>query len=326
MSLLITPKSILSSPLAQATQDLRARLETVSEETVTGRHADLNKHLNGRIGLAQLSQKVVNDIRSERDQLNLRDQRLTVIQSSLTVVQKTSNGISTSILQTTGIENDQNLKNIAREAQSALEQSFAALNANFGERFLFSGDATATPPLGSVEDVLDDIRAIAGAATSAADFNAQVETYFNDPAGGFQTTIYQGSTNVSDPDATSVLDPALTRLFTGLAVAALADPDTGPTLIAQSSEVLDQAAGSLLAGSTDVTNLRADKGTNQAEIKNRLDALDAEETLAVEAFNGLTAKDQFEAATELEEVETALEASYLLTSRLANLSLLNFLR
>jgi len=43
-------------------------------------------------------------------------------------------------------------------------------------------------------------------------------------------------------------------------------------------------------------------------------------------FNRLTARDQYEAATELRELERNLEASYLLTSRLSNLSLLNYLR
>ena len=52
---------------------------------------------------------------------------------------------------------------------------------------------------------------------------------------------------------------------------------------------------------------------------------DLEETLLNQAFTDLVGKDQFEAAAQLRELEANLEASYLLTSRLSNLSLLNFL-
>ena len=45
-----------------------------------------------------------------------------------------------------------------------------------------------------------------------------------------------------------------------------------------------------------------------------------------QSFNQMTARDQYEAASELKQLETSLEASYTLTARLANLSLLNFMR
>jgi len=41
--------------------------------------------------------------------------------------------------------------------------------------------------------------------------------------------------------------------------------------------------------------------------------------------NDLTARDQYEAATELQSLQTTLEASYLITARLSQLSLLNYL-
>jgi flagellar hook-associated protein 3 FlgL len=44
------------------------------------------------------------------------------------------------------------------------------------------------------------------------------------------------------------------------------------------------------------------------------------------AFNSLTGRDQYEAVTELEQLETNLEAAYLVTTRLSNLTLLNFIR
>ena len=44
------------------------------------------------------------------------------------------------------------------------------------------------------------------------------------------------------------------------------------------------------------------------------------------AYNKLAGRDQFEAAAELSQLESQLQISFLATARLANLSLVNFLR
>jgi flagellar hook-associated protein 3 FlgL len=72
--------------------------------------------------------------------------------------------------------------------------------------------------------------------------------------------------------------------------------------------------------------LRADRGVVQEQIAQKGESLAREEMIFTNAFNNLTARDQYEAATELRDLEASLEASYLLTTRLSNLSLLNYLR
>jgi flagellar hook-associated protein 3 FlgL len=64
----------------------------------------------------------------------------------------------------------------------------------------------------------------------------------------------------------------------------------------------------------------------QEQLSVQKESLDIEETIFTSAFNALTARDQYEAAGALKDLESSLEASYLLTTRLASLSLLNFLR
>ena len=56
------------------------------------------------------------------------------------------------------------------------------------------------------------------------------------------------------------------------------------------------------------------------------EALNLEETTLTSFFNQMTARDQYEAASELTQLQTSLEASYTLTARLSNLSLLNYMR
>ncbi len=79
-------------------------------------------------------------------------------------------------------------------------------------------------------------------------------------------------------------------------------------------------------GRTLLVDVEASIGIRQDSLLSELDLLGREKVLLTSSFQDLTGKDQYEAATQLKELEANLEASYLLTSRLSNLSLLNYLR
>lgn len=318
--------TLLTSSLSGPVADIRARITTVSEEAVTGRYADLVATLDGRIDKALLAEKAVQDIDTDRSQLNLRATRLEITQNSLSRIQDSIGDLSTGIIVAVGTGDENSIRFSSQQAAGSLEDIFNALGSRHGERFLFAGDATATTPFSDPEALISDVRAIANSAIDAADLEAQLDTYFNDPAGTFQTAIYSGTASASDPDAVTGIDPALINVISALSVLAVADPTNAPPVLNISSEGLSNAANDLRSGLTDLTNLRAERGIVQAQISQSLEALDAEEAVLTTAFNNLTARDQFEAATELQNLQNTLEASFLLTNRLSTLSLVNFLR
>ncbi len=315
-----------AAKLTASTAELRSRLADTSNEAVTGRRSDLTAYLDGRIGGAMLTQKAVADISLEREGLILRSSRLETVQTSLAGMQDNASGLSVRLLSAVGAGDFASRAGIARDARAALEDSFSKLNVRHGERFLFAGDATSTQPFGEVADMLSDIQTIAATATDAADFAASIDTYFNTPTGGFQTNIYNGATTASDSDAVLGIDPAITEILAGLAVMAFSAENSTAPFIASSPDVLRASAETLSSGETKLTNLRADQGSLQGSVAGRMSALNEEETIVTLALNELTGRDQYEAAVELQELERNLEASYLLTSRLSNLSLLNYLR
>jgi flagellar hook-associated protein 3 FlgL len=53
--------------------------------------------------------------------------------------------------------------------------------------------------------------------------------------------------------------------------------------------------------------------------------LDAEYTALGETYNERTARDPYEAATLLQQLESQLQASYLLTARISRLTLANYI-
>lgn len=321
-----TLTSSLASSLSTSIAQTRARIPEVSQEAVTGRRVDLVGHLRGDIGEAFLSKQAVDSIATEREQLQIRETRLDIVQRSLTFIQDTTSGIGTRLEAAIGIEDGRGVDFAAREAAGAINEVFSALNVRLGERYLFSGDATATPPLNNADQLITDIQAIASSATSTADLNTQIDTYFNAPAGPYQQGIYAGSQNISDADGISAADPAITELLKGFAVLSLAQSNLSFAVLDNDPSILQTAARTLGSGETAVTNLRASQGLKQERVERAQSALNLEETILTRAFDNITGRDQFEAASELRQLETNLEASFLLTSRLSNLQLLNFIR
>lgn len=326
MTVIPPTSSLLTAQFARATDELRVRIGDASEAAVTGRYSDVTAHLDGRIGEAMLSQKALGDIEAERARLALRETRLDILQQSLTTIHDTANGLAARTYDAAGSGDTASQETIARDARAALERVFSTLNTRQGERYIFAGDATATLPVGALDDLLDDVRQIAASATDAADLSTQLDTYFNAPGGGWQSDLYAGTVTAADPDAVTAADPAITGLVSGLAVLALSGADEGLTLLSNAPDPLNAAADRVATAQTALVNVRADLGVTQQHIAQDSTALDIEETVLTAAFNDMTARDQYEAATQLREMERNLEASYLLTSRLANLTLLNFLR
>lgn len=320
------PASLISSKISDNIADLRARIQNTSTEAVTGRRADLTSHLSGRIGNAMMSQKALNDIASQSGLLQLRESRLDVAQQSLSRIAESVAGLSTRMQSALGEGQDVEQAGVARDAAAALDSVLSTLNVRHGERYLFSGDATSTQPFAGSGQLLTDLKAIGNSATDAADFETQVDAYFNDPAGGWQTGVYRGTPTTSDPDGVTALDPAITRIISGLAVMAISEPVGDLPNGDARTAILDAAAKRVSVGETGLTNVRADLGIKQNRIENDQAALSIEKNVLTAAFNEMAGRDQYEAASELKQLESNLEASYLLTARLANLTLLNFLR
>jgi len=321
------PNSLISAQFTQNIADLRQSIARTAEEATTGRYSDLTAHLSGRIGSAMLSQKAVDAISFEREQLSQREVRLDITQSNLALLHERSVGVGVSMRIALGSGDLVSQGLASRDAKAALGNIFGALNVRYGERYLFAGDATATQPLPNPEDLLSQLRTIADSAATPADFALAIDTYFNDPAGGWQQSIYRGADTASDPDAVTASNPAIVEIISGLAVLALADPiNSPPVLLSLNPDVVDAAADRVSSGTVTLTNVRSELGVKQEQIRADQKLLDIEETIVTTAFNSLTARDQFEAASALKILESNLEASYLLTSRLASLSLLNFMR
>lgn len=318
----------VTTQLSRDIQSIRERIDRTSSEAVTGRTADPTSHLSGQIGRAMVANDALNKIDRDTSLLQIRESRLDITQQSLSRMQEGLAEISVRALDSLSAGSPVERTALAQDARAQLDSALMALNSRHGERFLFSGDATDKAAFGTPDEFMEDLRAIADASTDKTDFDTRLNAYFDLDTGDFANSFYRGSKTSSDGDAVTGLDPAIVQTLRNLGVLAMAAPGDGLDNLstADTLDVIGQSADRLVQGDAALTQLRAANGILQERVATGLDSLAKEKLVVNSLLEGMTSRDQYEAAAELKALEASLEASYMLTARLSQLSLMNFLR
>lgn len=328
----LTPDVLFNTRQSRQNAALRARMETVGQETITGRRTDVLQATNGQVGDAFLLEKASQDITRQRGMASLASGRLEGAASSLSAIRQTLVEFSSgaSITLATGGKNELDL--MAANSGDVLGHVMNSLGRRHGTRHLFSGTQSSNGPLAPQETLQTAINAeITGAATGADAITA-INNYFG-AGGGFETDIYQGSStdgprlHVTDSQSFDPLPKADDQLFRNMM--------QGFAMIAGATQAATDAdRDQLMAAGINLLNGAVD-GTIASEVRigatlqslERIDSgLATEASLVSVATNNLLGRDVFEAAAELQALQGQLEASYTVTGRLGSLSLANFLR
>lgn len=334
MSNSTVPDLLSYSRLSRLVSEVKSRTTVASAEVVSGRYEDATAAVKGDIGAVHLLKKAVEDARHYQTSLSLAETRASLTQASLKTLTTQTTELSTSALSALDKGEAASLKLYDDQARGALQTIFSALNTSEGGRALFGGDEAGRAPLASLDQLLLDVQAIMAAGPDAASVDTALDVYFDDPAGGFQTTIYQGGAG----DAPSVeLAPGvrvaasvkadaqpLKDLIRGLAV--IANYETPPAgSPAERDAVVRDGVLLTLKAENDITDMRAQLGIAESQISNAKSRYAEAETLYTTLYNEKTARDPYEAAAELQQLEAQLESSYLVTARLSRLTLANYL-
>lgn len=329
------PDSVAFSRLSRAVAELKSQADVARTEMVTQQYEDMTKAANGDIGGLHLLKKAIDDAQAYQRSMALAENRTSRSQAVLGSLTEEATRLGAGSLAAIESGNESGMHAVSADARGTLFTIFSSLNTTAGGRSLFAGDATDTPPLGDVEALLNDVQAIIAGAADAAAAEAALDTYFDDPAGGFATTIYQGGAGEAPAvelapgirvnGAVKANAQPIKDLIRGLAV--LANYAEAPSGSQEERDKLAQAAAErTLSAEARITDLRAIVGVAEARFAERKNQYENEEAALLAIYHSKTVRDPYEAASQLKELEAQLDASYLLTARLSNLSLANYLR
>lgn len=332
MQFSLTPDTLFNTRQSRQNANIRARLETVGQETINGRRADVLQATNGQVGDAFLLEKASQDITRQRSMATLATARLDSATSSISTIRETLVDFTPSARVTFATGGDNEFDLMASSAGDGLSAVMNSLGRRHGTRHLFGGTETAGGPLATADVLQTAVNTAISSAASGTDAISAINDYF-DTGGGFETDIYQGSAadgprlHVTDAQSFEPLpkadDPLFRDMMKGYAMiagAAQAATDADrDALIEAGINLLDGALDGALAAESRL-------GAAQQSIERIDRGLQTEATLISTTTSNLLGRDVFEAAAELQALQGQLEASYTVTGRLGSLSLANFLR
>lgn len=327
------PTLLQYTRLTTASADIKTRADEARTELVTGRIADLKKELGASVGDMHLLRKAIDDVRAMQ---TATTRALGRAQSAQLAMARATEGVietGADMLSAIGQGNQQSIDVVAVEAGLQLEAAISSFNTRFEGRSLFAGDASNQPALADADTLLTDIRAIFAGAADNAQLQADLDAYFNTPGGGFETNIYLGGagsaarTEISDGELINYSAKAdeqpVRDLLRSLSTLVVAHEQGGWP---ERNEALSSAATGLIQAANDITSIRARVGAAEERMAAADARFEAEATAFSATYNERTAVDPYEAASRLQALETQLEASYVATSRISQLTFANFIR
>lgn len=313
---------------------MKQDIQRLTLEISSGKLADVRAAVGGNTAY-------VNDLERSLTKLDAYDLAATEaaqfaegVQTVLGQVNDLGSALRDTLLTAPNLISDPTAVRIPLEAKETFEAVVGTLNTDLGGRSLLGGTGTDRPPLAPAADILDALRTAVTGAGSVDDILAAADAWFNDPA-GFGAIGYQGETTSLAPVALSDTqnarqdvradDPALRDTLRNLAVLALADDPALGLTTGQRHELFAKSTDRVLSAREGIVQIQAQVGFTEGRIAATQARNGAERTALEIARNDLLSSDPFETATELEQVQFQLQSLYAITSRMSQLSLVNYL-
>ncbi|QDL94739.1 hypothetical protein FDP22_22980 (plasmid) [Paroceanicella profunda] len=331
-----TPDLLSHLRLSRSNASLSAALERAGTELTTFRKTDILEATGGDPRRLYGIETRIARLTARTDTLSLAASRSALTQSSLQTITATTVDVGIDLLAEIGRNDLIAARTEAGQARNGLGSVVSTLNASFAGRSLFAGAAVDTTPLISSEDMIAEIRTLVDAAPDATSALAAIDTYFNDPAGGFATSAYRGATQNAPAVETGDGEYAdyalradaepLRRIMQGLATAVMAvESDFADDAPAQA--LLLQDAGTVIVNARlAVVELGNALGVQEARIEDAATRTTAEQSALELARSEMIAVDPYETAARFAELESQLASLYTVTSRLTSMSLTLYLR
>jgi len=322
----------LNALLSRQSGGLREEIIRTSKEMTTGLHADMGKAVGGDFSaLAAVDHSLA---RLKGYGANTAEAGLFagVMQTALAVISDGTEGLVGSILQGSGLTGSIGLGPAVTEAGRVFSSAVGALNTRFSDRSVFSGVNSDAQTLPSAGDILTALESATAGATTAADVQTAIDSWFSDPlgyaaaygGGGPRAPVQLAPGETSDLSVTA-MDPALIDTLKGLATVALLGRGVLAGQPAEREALAQGAGAALLAAGGGLTHLMERVGSTQAQIAEAETRNTAEDSALSILRVGIVGADPFDAATKLQDLQTRLEALYLITARVSRLSLAEYI-
>jgi flagellar hook-associated protein 3 FlgL len=339
----------LTSPMRQSILQMQSALAQAQTEVSTGTVADVGLSLGARTGYSL-------SLKSQTDQLStytatnaVATTRLSTTSSALDSMLSSAQGLSAALVSAQSAGGS--TSTLQASATASLQSLISGLNTSVGGQAIFGGIKTDATPIadyfstttssakqavdGAFQQAFGTSQTSSGAASiSGSDMQAFLSNQF---AGLYSDSNYQSTwssassttiqTAISPSQTTTTSVSANSSAFQKLTQAyTMLTEFTGSNLSADARAAVVSTASALVSsGIADLTNLQSGVGVAQSAITNANSVMSTQADVLKSNVSDLESVDTYALSSTVTTLQTQLEASYSLTSRLQQLSLVNYL-
>lgn len=338
--------SISTNSISQAmqltVQNSQTEISKLENEAVSGTYDDVGLALGSRTSTSLDYSRENDRLQSIIDSNSLADQRMDSSQLAMDQMSDSGQTLLDSLVALSGSSDDTSLQVSADTAMSVLENFVSYANVSVNGEYLFSGINTDVPALDDnfIGDLTDD-------------FNTSLSDYMS--SNGISSVSDMTSDDMSDfldnytssfdwSDYTNASDSEMSTRISTSEVVTTSTSLTGDGFknLALASLITSQLAGAglssdaLSAVNTEVTNLaglsvsgidaeRSQMGLSQQRVTKANDAMQSQMDIITTQLGDLTGVDTYQASVRLNTLLTQVETSYTITSKIQDMSLVNYL-
>lgn len=342
----------IQSAMRLTIQQNQSELLKLTQEQTTGRHYDVGLALGATASRSLNLQRELDRLNSMKSTNSVVTQRLSGSQGALETMAKAAEKVRDTLVTYKGNDAASQLKIQKTEIMGALQTFTAAANTSFNGEFLFSGintdakpvaDYDTTPP-SAAKTAFDNALSTFMAAqvppltgmnqfsvTQMQDFiKNTVEPMFTGPgwdANWSDASNQNMTSRISTSEVIESSTNANTKGFRMFAVASviaaeLMDKNVTPEVRSAIGVAALDYAEQGIAG---LNAERSQLGISEARVKKANTSIEAQLKLVNTHVADIEGVDPIETSTRINTLKVQLETSYTLTSRLQQMSLLNFL-
>ncbi len=337
----------LTSPLRQSVNQAQAALTQAQTEVSSGTYADLGLQLGARTGQTLSFESDIDSLNNFTTSNASATTRLAATSNALTGMLSSAQSIQSDLITASSAGGTTSA--LAATATGALQGLISGLNTSAGGQSVFGGinsgvspiaDYFSTPTSTAKSDVETAFQTyLTNTGTTPATITgAQMTTFLH---GAFSQT-FTGSngqwswSSASSQTISSTVAPSQTLTtsvsanqssFQQIAQAyTMLTEFTGSSLNADAQAAVVSSASALMStGIGNLTNIQAGVGAAQAEVSTADTQLASQVGVLQTNVSDATSVDTYALSSQVTALQTQLEASYELTSRLQSLSLVNYL-
>ena len=338
-----------TSPVQASVLQLQKQLAQAQTEISSGAPADLGLTLGARTGS-------VISLRSQSDQLTsyttsnaTATTRLDATSTALDAILSTAQGVSAALISASSTGGS--TSTLAATAKAALQSLTAALNTSAGGEYVFGGTKTdsapvadyfGTPASGAKQSIDAAFQTTFGTSQTSADASSITGAQLTSFLDGSVAPVFDGS-GAAGTFTTASSSALRTTIAPSQSIATSVSANAGAfQSLAQAYSVLTEFTGSNLSadaqaaavarattlvntGLADLTDVQSGVGVAQAAITSADSQLSAQATVLQTSAGDLDSVDTYALSSQVTTLQNQLEASYDVTSRLQQLSLVNYL-